>query len=275
MEALRHETPLKDIPFVAFDFETTGMDPLQDKIIEIGMALFRNGEILETFQQMVNPGIPIPKEAVKVHGITDEMLFDKPQIQEFLPGVVSLFSKGVPMAHNTSFDFAFLAESARREGLALPISPMVDTCRLAKGLFPALPTHRLTFLVQHFGIQAEQSHRALADAQSCFKVFCKSVEKFPLQWDTPWGELQSRISGILYSTGHEPELPENLSPIRTALEQHQRLKLSYRDGKGDITQRELTPVGFSYDGRRTVLIAYCHLRQSTRTFRLDRILEVL
>lgn len=268
-------SPLKSIQFVAFDFETTGLDPQRDKIIEIGMTLFQRDKILQTFHELVDPGIPMPREVSAIHGITDEMLRGKPSIQKFLPAILDFLGRGIPMAHNASFDFAFLSEAARAEGLTIPQSPMVDTCRLAQTLFPELPKHKLVFLVERFGIQTEKSHRALADSQSCFSVFCKSVEKLPLQWETSWRELQSHLSGILSLEEAGLSLPENLLPLQKALQEHQRLKISYKDGKGVVTERELSPSGFTYDGRRMVLIAYCHLRQSTRTFRLDRILGVL
>jgi DNA polymerase III epsilon subunit family exonuclease len=269
------ETPLREITFAAFDLETTGMDPVRDKILEVGIAIFKGNRIQSCLEFLVNPGIPIPKVALDIHGIDDSMVRDSPKLETILPEILSTLAQAVPLAHNASFDLSFLVEVARCADLPLFSSPVVDTCLLSRHLFPKLPSHKLQSLVVQFNLGADQSHRALSDAKSCFSLFVRAVEELPLKWETSWGAFRSMFSGVLSIDLDRSNLPEKFSSFHGAIAERRRLVLSYQDGKGKVTQREVTPMGFALDERkRQVMFGYCHLRQGTRTFRIDRILEI-
>jgi len=274
MLELEKKIPLKEIPFAAFDLETTGIDPLSDEIIEVGIAVFKQEKLIKKFDQLVNPRVPISKEAFQVHGIHEDLLRNHPFIEEILPEIFSILRESVPVAHNAPFDFSFLLEAGRKNNLAMPCNIVVDSCLLAKKLFPTLPNHRLGFLIETFGLKSQQAHRALSDAESCWALFCLEVEKLPLKWDTPIGDFLTSVSGVLSFDGTPFPFPDKLLPFKQFFVNHEKLSFSYRDGKGEITKREVTPMGFTRDGDKTMLVGYCHLRKGTRTFRLDRILEL-
>lgn len=275
MRSSLDEAILEELTFAAFDLETTGIDPLRDKIVEIGVALFKKREIQQTVEILVNPGIPIPRVALAIHGIDDSMVANQPRLSEVLPEIFPLFSGKVPLAHNASFDLSFLLEGAREQRLPFSSSPVIDSCILARHVFPEMQSHRLQFLVKALNLECDQSHRALSDAKSCFSLFCKVVEKLPLQWQTPWEEFSSKFPGIFSMQLEGLALPERFSPFESAIQQRQRLLVSYQDGQGQVTEREITPIGVALDERqRMVMHGYCHLRQSTRTFRLDRIMDI-
>lgn len=262
------------VPFAAFDLETTGMDPVVDRIIEIGVTIFRGGEVIGTFNTLVNPGMPMPKEAYDIHQIGDEELRDQPSIEMVLPKLLEHIAGAIPVAHNAPFDVSFVMEAARRMGLPFPADFVVDSCLMAKKLFPDLPNHRLSFLVEKFGLPVQKAHRALGDSSSCFSLFCRGVDELPLKWETPWNTFLSTVPGVFSINSPATPMPEKLAPFRDAFSNHERIVLSYQDGKGEVTLREVTPMGITSEGKKIVLIGYCHLRRGTRSFRVDRILKV-
>lgn len=269
------QSPLSEILFGAFDFETTGMDPLNDKIVEIGGVFFRGPNVESEYQSLINPGIPISKEAYEVNGIGEALLESAPKLGEVLPEFLLQLASTVPVAHNASFDMSFLMEGARQESLPFLPSPMVDTCIISRKLFPKLKSHKLQTLVTEFALEGDEGHRALSDARSCFSLFCRQVSELPMKWDTPWGEFQSRVPGVFSIEQDRIRLPEKFSEFGPAIHDRKRLLLSYRDGKGARTERAVTPLGLVLDEReRVVILGYCHLRRGTRTFRFDRILDM-
>ena len=106
---LKMEQRLSDEIFVAFDIETTGLTPVVDRIVEIGAVKFRNRKIIDTFQELIDPEMPISPGAFAVNGITDDMVRGKPVIEHVLPGFVDFLGQAIPMAHNSPFDIGFLS----------------------------------------------------------------------------------------------------------------------------------------------------------------------
>ena len=99
---------LTDITFVALDTETTDLQPIMHRLVEIGAVRFRlDGWELATFQQLIDPEIPIPPEVRQVHGITDAMVRRKPTIERVLPQFINSSASLTPfylhtMLHSTS-----------------------------------------------------------------------------------------------------------------------------------------------------------------------------
>lgn len=109
--------------FIAFDLETTGFIPGVDKIVEIGAVKFVNDQVESVYSTLVCPGIPIPKAATEVNGITDDMVVDKPTIDTLLDSFAEFCEDNVIVAHNAGFDVPFLsAEIERSETTALNFS---------------------------------------------------------------------------------------------------------------------------------------------------------
>lgn len=121
--------------FVVFDVETTGLDKREDRLIEIGACVLRNGEIVEEFNTFVNPGRPISRSSVEITGITDDMVKDAPDTREALR-MLDGFIKGRPLcAHNATFDVSFLRNLGKEYGLTFDTG-MLDTLALARMLVP-------------------------------------------------------------------------------------------------------------------------------------------
>lgn len=168
-------TPVSRRRFVAFDLETTGLDPAADEIVEIGAVRVENGVITERYQQLVDPGFDMPKRAAAVNHITDEMLSGQPRIYAALPSFLAFVGDDVLAAHNASFDSRFLAHACMRHRFRYPVR-FFDTMRLAR-YWPSAEDKKLVTLIASAGIERDRSHRALSDAEAVAKLILATNEK--------------------------------------------------------------------------------------------------
>ncbi|MDR1747653.1 MAG: 3'-5' exonuclease [Spirochaetaceae bacterium] len=157
--------------FTVFDTETTGLDPATERIVEIGALRFDRHGIISRFTVLINPQKPMPQEAAKINGITDELLRGKPAIAEVLPDFLSFIGKTPLVAHNAPFDISFLNAELSRCGFTSIDNRLIDTLALSKKTFPQLGKYSLPFLASHFGIESGNAHRAEDDARVCMELF--------------------------------------------------------------------------------------------------------
>ena len=157
--------------FVALDVETTGTLYYVDHIVELAAVRFSDGKEQTSFSTLVNPGIPMPEEASRINGITDDMLKDQPKIGDVLKDF-SEFCAGDPLvAHNAIFDFQFLSAALEKYYCLAPSGPIFDTYPLSKKVFPGLSNYKLSTVVEYLKIPSTHFHRAKQDAWACGQVF--------------------------------------------------------------------------------------------------------
>lgn len=149
--------------YIVFDLETTGLDPSWDSIIEIGAIHYANGNEVDRFQTLVNPGWEIPEFITDLTGITNEMVSDAPYIEESLPLFIEYAGNSVLVGHNVNFDVNFVYDNWLRQTGAYFNNDFIDTMRIARKLLKTLPHHRLQDLKEYYGITVETEHRAIAD----------------------------------------------------------------------------------------------------------------
>ena len=167
------DRPVDD--FVVFDLETTGLSPKNDKITEIGAVRIQNGEIVESFSQLVNPAMPIPELITKLTGITDDMVKDKPTIDKVLPDFLDFIKDSVLVAHNASFDMGFIREAY--EGIDVHLkNPVLDTLELSRAMFPTMKSHKLNLMAKHLKVELKNHHRAVDDALATGNILLKILE---------------------------------------------------------------------------------------------------
>lgn len=161
--------------FVALDLETTGTNPAQDKIIEIGMARYEAGNKVEEYSTFVNPGFHINERITSLTGITDADVLDAPYIEDIISQVLDFIGDNILLGHNIIFDYSFIKKAAVNAKLTFEKSG-IDTLKIARRILPELPDRKLTSLCAHFDIDPGKSHRALDDALSAASVYWKMYE---------------------------------------------------------------------------------------------------
>ena len=155
--------------FVIFDTETTGLNPVSDKIIEIGAVKMKDGRITEVFETLIDPMEPIPPDSIKTHHITDDMVKGSPVFSEVLPDFYKFTRNAVLVGHNVEFDYKMLAENSRNSGYVFD-NELEDTIALAKKFRP-MRNYKLQTLCEELGVVNEEAHRASADALATAKCF--------------------------------------------------------------------------------------------------------
>jgi DNA polymerase-3 subunit epsilon len=171
--------------FIAFDTETTGFLPGVDQIIEIGAVRFEGGEPVDSFTTLIDPGQRIPDAVVKITGITEEMVFGKPPLEELLEPFTEFCGDDLLVAHNASFDFHFLLDAYKKFEISGPTGAVLDTCSMARKVFPGLLNYKLGTLVQHLKIKSEGFHRAQADSIYCGQLFWEMIKKISVNGQLP------------------------------------------------------------------------------------------
>lgn len=162
--------------YFALDVETTGLEPLKDKIIEIGILPFSFDEegalvIEEGWNALVNPGVSIPASASAIHGIYDLEVSNSPDFTYLAPHILSMTRGKVLVAHNAMFDLGFLRQELKRGNGGTWNGEIVDTLALTRIALPGQISHSLGRLAFALGIEAGKSHRALDDARTCMHLF--------------------------------------------------------------------------------------------------------
>jgi ATP-dependent DNA helicase DinG len=152
--------------YVALDLETTGLNPEEDDIIEIGAARFQDGELVETYGTLVNPGRSVPERVSAITGIRTEDLIGQPEFFQVRQALRNFVGDAVIVGHNVEFDLAFLARHAIGQS-----NPAIDTYDLASILVPTAPRYNLTSLTSQFGLVLENAHRALDDAAATGRLY--------------------------------------------------------------------------------------------------------
>ncbi len=160
--------------YVVFDLETTGISCNFDRIVEISGVKVIGGKVADEFSTLVNPGKPIPWQASRVNGITDDMVEDAPYIEDVLGRFLEFAGDLVLIGHNIkSFDLKFIYRESERLFGKVPDNDYVDTLILARNMFPDMDHHRLGDMADHFHLKNEQAHRALGDAVVNQKIYEK------------------------------------------------------------------------------------------------------
>lgn len=167
------EIQFESAEYCVFDFETTGTSAKYDKVIEIGIVKIRNGKIVDTFQSFINPGRPIPYFITLMTGITNSDVEGAPYFDEIYQSIKDFVGNSVLVAHNLNFDYSFLKHECENANLQLLPNPAICTLKLARRLFPEIPSKSLVNLTRHFKIRHRNIHRGLGDAMATAKILLK------------------------------------------------------------------------------------------------------
>ena len=165
--------------FVVFDTETTGLNAVNDKLIEIGAVKIKNGVIIDRFDELINPGISIPEKITEITTITNEMVKDKRSEKEVVKDFIEWIEDYPMVAHNAHFDVSFIRNSLANNNYGNLNNPVIDTLVLSRFLDNEEKRHSLSAITKRYEIEfsEEGHHRADYDAEATALVFHKMLQK--------------------------------------------------------------------------------------------------
>ena len=161
---------------ITLDIETTGLSFLEGhKIVEIGcVELLNNFPSGKTWQRYINPERPMPEEAFKIHGLSDEFLFNKPVFSDIIDGFLNFIKDSDLIIHNSRFDLPFInyeLEINNSKALDPKNNKIIDTLTLARKMYPGQSVS-LDALSRRYKINIErENHGALLDAEILAEVY--------------------------------------------------------------------------------------------------------
>jgi len=162
--------------YVSIDLETTGLNPKEDRIIEIGAVKVIEGRVADTFSTFINPGRKLEERIVELTGIQDQDLTDAPSIEEVFPNLEEFLEDFPFVGHSILFDFSFLKKAAVNRNQIFEKSA-IDTLKIARRYLPELEHRSLDYLCEYYGIP-HWAHRALQDAEATSILYGKLAELF-------------------------------------------------------------------------------------------------
>ena len=250
---------------VAFDMETTGVEP-GSRMVEIAAQAFDpDGTVIDEFASLVNPGMTMPADAGAVNGITDDMLKDAPDASAVLREFLAWLPSGPTLvAHNAPFDVGVLAWELGRAYMPMISASVIDTLQIAKAL-KRTANNKLQTLIEHHRLVVDgDAHRALRDASACRQYFCVSG-------GSAVGLSFEDLARLACFTA---DLPSQLAALPELVRVGGELSFAYQDAKGATTERTITPYGWAVVNDTLMFHGLCHLRNERRSFRADRVVEI-
>jgi len=268
------DAPITSVPVAYVDVETTGLNPFSgDRVVEIAVLRCVGEEPQDAFLRLIDPQRPMSPDAYAIHHISDAMLAGQPTFGDVAGEMLQVLSGAVYIGHNLAFDLGFLESELRRAGVAQPEYIVgLDTLRLARRRY-ALPRYGLEYLARSLRLEiGAHAHRAMADVLLTRLVFERLLDDLASETALTTRYLQALQGGRIHE--RRPTLPPVPPIISQAVQTHTPLRLRYRSGNGNESERTVTPLGLVDHGDTLTLVADCHLRQERRSFRLDRIIAV-
>ena len=169
---------IQDETFIVFDLETFGLNSHEHPIIEIGAIKVQGTRIVDSFSQLINPGMPIPEKIQEITSITNSMVADMPKIEEVLPKFMEFVGDATMVAHNARFDMSFIRRECKRI-MGIDYDPsVIDTLQMARDVMPDLKGYGLGSLTKKLGVALENHHRAVDDSQATAGMFIIFLEKY-------------------------------------------------------------------------------------------------
>ncbi len=202
--------------FVVFDLETTGFSNKNDKITEIGAVKVKNFEIVDRFNELINPEKDISYKVQELTGITNDLIKDKPTIEEILPKFMEFVGDSVLVAHNAEFDIGFINRKCKEMNIEFK-NKSVDTLMLARILLPHLKRFKLNNLTKELGVPLHNHHRAVDDAAATAQIFIKFLDMLKKKGAKKLSDVNEVLGGIDYTklkTKHITLIAQNLVGVK-------------------------------------------------------------
>lgn len=202
--------------YVLLDLETTGGNPVHDRVTEIAAVRIENGTEVARWSTLVHPGTSIPSFIQNLTGITNEMVADAPSFSEVASQLLEILEGAVLVAHNVRFDHGFLLNEFARLERSLQVKTLC-TVRLSRKLYPQHRGHGLDAIMQRHGLQTTARHRAMGDVdvvqtwlaiasgelgteliRSQAQALLQSSAALPSQLETPINDIPASVGVYLF-----------------------------------------------------------------------------
>ncbi len=281
-------------PFVVLDTETASAAGAPH-LIEVGAVRVESGEVVDHFQALCCPEVPIEPEATEVHGITDADVMRAAPTAEVLAEFAAWLGDDWLAAHDAPKDARVLGFEFARARIEPPAAPFLCTLRLGRKLIPEALDYRLETLCDTLGLEDGPRHRALADAAWCHQVLEACIDRLAAsdraENPDPRAELQDgeeitlerllALTGGVPTTiaGHAPAPPGKMKsrwrPLVDACGQGEALRMLYGSETQAPVELSVTPRLLYQSNKKGYLEAECASSGTLKTYRLDRIQKVL
>jgi len=267
-----------DRPLIVLDTETaTCHGP--PHLLELGAVRVEGGEIVDHFNQLVRPQVPIDPDTTAIHGIVDADVAYAPEAREVLDAFREWAGEEWLAAHNARFDAGVLGFECARAGVAPPPAPMLDSLVLARRNLPEAPDHKLATLTDLLEVEVDQHHRALDDAVSCWKVIEACLARMGEKASAAELLVQSCRPGRPLTVpaampGPPTRTARRLRPLVAAAREGTQVILHYGEPSAPRARLEVLPRMLYQHRDRGYLEAECASSGLLKTYRLDRVHKV-
>lgn len=201
--AITLRTPVLRGPVACVDLETTGGMAARDRVIEVGIVLLDDGEVVERWSSLVNPGVRIPPSIERFTGITNGMVAGAPGFADLRAELRRRLEGRLFVAHNARFDYGFVRHEFQRSGERFS-APVLCTVRLSRTLFREHARHNLDTLIERWGIDCSARHRALGDADVLPRLLAAFERTVGAE------RVQSAVEAARHASKLPPQLPADL-----------------------------------------------------------------
>lgn len=176
---------------IVLDIETTGLDFKRERIVEFAAIRLENGKETDRYETLINPQQHIRKSSMQIHGITEEMVEDKPLEKDVINNILNFIDDYTIVGHNVIFDYSFLNEASLRHRNKPLNNHRVDSQFLYKEVFPEEECPNLDNLAARFGLYVENRHRAMGDTEILAKIYPKLKKLYEKKYDWQLKQLDN------------------------------------------------------------------------------------
>ncbi len=261
---------IDEVPLAVLDTETTGLESaLGHRTIELAILRLENWQEVGSFNQLINPGRTIPPSASRINHIHDVDVANAPPFVDYADDIAELLQGALVVAHNATFDAGFISAEWTLTGRPPLLNQCACTLLIARRQF-SFWRNSLGEVARELGVRTGRAHRAMNDTWMTSQILRRMLIDLN-QWGIcTVGELVHAQGGPIRF--HPPLSIDLPPPLGKAVRNRSPIGIRYLDNSGATTERVIEPYYMSNHRGDDYLIAFCRLRNSQRTFRVDRIL---
>lgn len=266
--------PWTEYEYVAFDTETSGAYPMGSEVVEFGAVKWKDGKEIGSYQTLLKPSVPMSDFIISIHGITNEMVENAPQMAEKILEIRQFIGNAIPMAHHAPFDLGFMALDFEKYQILFPTEPVICTSLLARKIIHESQNHKLQTLIKVLNLDGGTAHRALDDARACLYVGLECMKRLGpeatlaqvlevVEKDLKWENYR-----VLQNTN------PTIQKIVESIQAKKSLDIVYEGGKTKNETRRITPVGIVRNPDGDYVMAMCHRDAAQKRFYLQKIKDI-